>query len=382
MVLVAASYTLLTATPATAAPAKGVIELGLVGTLSGSLAPDDGPIELGVEAGVAYINAHGGLAGRQVVLHTADDTGSPVTFLLQTKNFVQSDHVVAFVGDAAPGTAQGGSSYLEQVKVPVIGGNNQNPLYETSSDFYNIETKLSAINPDSVAVAEKYSHAKKLGLVYCSEVAACLAAKTGWQQAASKTGAQFVYSAAVPLTQVDLTPECLAAKAAGVQALGLLEVVQSQVALEQDCATQGYHPTYVTATGNVGAPQLAIPALNGLLAMSQSVPSFAKGHILDTLRKWYPHVTAAALTTESVNGWEAAMTLVYASKYFPKSGSVTSADIVSALHKINGSTLGGLVPPLVFGKPGKPNSGTSCYYPVEVANGQWATLSGQKYVCP
>src|SRR6202000_1868311 len=104
---------------------SGTINIGLVGSISGALAPNDVPIEQGVQAWVAYINANGGLAGRHVVLHTADDGGSPTTFDELSQQMVKSDGVVAFVGDPGAGTVQGGASYLQQVGVPVIGGANE-----------------------------------------------------------------------------------------------------------------------------------------------------------------------------------------------------------------------------------------------------------------
>ena len=359
------------------------MSIGLVGSLSGELAPNDDPIEQGVEAWVTYINAHGGLAGRKVVLHTADDAGSPTTFDELTQQMVKSDHVVAFVGDAGAGTVQGGASYLQQAGVPVIGGANENTVYDTNPDFYDLYTNLSSTNVDTLAAVAKFEpSAKKLGVIVCAGIEACTAVPAQWQQTAAKFGQTVAYSASAPLTTVDFTPNCLAAKNAGVQALGMYEPLQAEIALGKDCATENYHPTLI---GDTSAVSAALPAeggsyVNGLLDITQSLPPWTTGSALAPLRSFL-HQSPAQVSSQAVLGWAAGKALEAAGQYFPKTGTITSADVVAGLHKLNGSTLGGLVPPLVIGQPGQPNPGSSCYFAVQISGGQWVTLNGGKYVC-
>jgi branched-chain amino acid transport system substrate-binding protein len=362
---------------------SGTVNIGLVGSLSGSLAPNDVPIEQGVQAWVAYINAHGGLAGRRVVLHTADDGGSPTTFDELSQQMVKSDHVVAFVGDAGAGTVQGGASYLQQAGVPVIGGANENSVYDTNPDFYDLYTNLASTDVDTLSAVAKFVPSdKKLGVIVCAGIEACTTVPARWRQAALKFGQTLAYTASAPLTTVDFTPNCLAAKNAGVQALGMYEPLQAEIALGKDCATENYHPTLVGDTSAVSAslPSQGGSYVNGLLDITQSLPPWAPGAALAPLRS-YLHQAPAQVNSQAVLGWAAGKALEAAGQFFPKTGTIISSNIVAGLHKLNGSTLGGLVPPLVIGQPGKPNPGSTCFFAVQIKNGQWVTLNGGNYVC-
>jgi branched-chain amino acid transport system substrate-binding protein len=362
---------------------SGTVSIGLVGSLSGSLAPNDVPIEQGVQAWVAYINSHGGLAGRQVVLHTADDGGSPTTFDELTQQMVKSDHVVAFVGDAGAGTVQGGASYLQQAGVPVIGGANENTVYDTNPDFYDLYTNLASTDADTLSAVAKFAPSDtKLGVIVCAGIEACTTVPDHWKQVAQKTGQTLVYTATAPLTTVDFTTNCLAAKNAGVQALGMYEPLQAEIALGKDCATENYHPILI---GDTSAVSSALPAqggsaVDGLMDITQSVPPWTQGAALAPLRS-YLHQAPAQVNSQAVLGWTAGKAFEAAGQFFPKTGTITSADVVAGLHKLNGSTLGGLVPPLVIGQPGQPNPGSSCYFAVQIKNSQWVTLNGGTYVC-
>jgi branched-chain amino acid transport system substrate-binding protein len=362
---------------------SGTVNIGLVGSLSGELAPNDVPIKQGVQAWVAYINAHGGLAGRHVVLYTADDGGSPTTFDELSQQMVKSDHVVAFVGDAGAGTVQGGASYLQSVGVPVIGGANENTVYDTNPDFYDLYTNLESANADTLgAVAKFVPSDKKMGVIYCAGIEACTSIPATWQQIVPKYGQTLAYAASAPLTTVDFTTNCLAAKNAGVQALGMYEPLQAEIALGKDCATENYHPTLVGDTSAV-SPALVTQGgsyVNGLLDISQALPPWTPGSTLAPLRS-YLHQTPVQVNSQAVIGWTAGKTLEAAGQYFPKTGTITSSDVVAGLHKLGGSTLGGLVPPLMIGQPGKPNPGSTCYFAVEIENGHWVTLNGGNYVC-
>src|SRR5258708_22074352 len=70
---------------------------------------------------VKWTNAHGGINGHPVHLTLLDDAGDATTSLSEVKQLVQQDHVVAIIGSNSP-VATSWSTYIKQVKVPVIGG--------------------------------------------------------------------------------------------------------------------------------------------------------------------------------------------------------------------------------------------------------------------
>jgi ABC-type branched-subunit amino acid transport system substrate-binding protein len=73
-------------------------------------------IAVGFAAGVNYINEHGGINGRRVVLKIYDDGGDPAKQLANTKRLVEVDKVFALTMSYAPIAGQ----YVESKGIPVF----------------------------------------------------------------------------------------------------------------------------------------------------------------------------------------------------------------------------------------------------------------------
>lgn len=364
-----------------ASSSEGTIDIGSVGTYSGPLAPTDDQELDGFKAWVDYENAHGGLDGRKIVLTTADDGASPSTFFTLTEHLVQADHVVAF-SDAAAQTIQGGTSYLAEQGIPVVGIDGDSTAYNKEPNLFSASLSTNDSGASFVEMDAKYEKGKLVGGIYCTEISSCEQAYTQQVALGSQYGVKFGYQAGVSISSTDFTPECIAAKAAGVQVLFVAEAVPGVIALGEQCSAQNYHPIVEASPGDITTAVAAASSyLEGSLYEGQVVPPFAGGKGLKTFDEWYKKVTPTAPGDFSVTGWVQGLIYQYASKYFPKTGTVTSADILTAIHKINGSTLGGLSAPLNWGKSGHANPGTPCFYPVKLEQGKFTALTGTSYVC-
>jgi ABC-type branched-subunit amino acid transport system substrate-binding protein len=73
-------------------------------------------IAVGFAAGVNYINEHGGINGRRVVLKIYDDGGDPAKQLANTKRLVEVDKVFALTMSYAPIAGQ----YVAEKQIPVF----------------------------------------------------------------------------------------------------------------------------------------------------------------------------------------------------------------------------------------------------------------------
>ena len=101
------------------------VSVGALATQSGPLAADFGAIVPGVKAYFSWINAHGGVWGRRIVLtHNADDGGVPSNNATQARLLVQQDHVFAIVGVATAFFT--GAAFLAQTGTPTFGYATQN----------------------------------------------------------------------------------------------------------------------------------------------------------------------------------------------------------------------------------------------------------------
>src|SRR5256885_11717140 len=145
----------------------------------------------------------------------------PQRYQAAVKDLVENKHVVAFVDNFAPFTIQAGVKYLEDKRVPVIGGDcaeyvwNQSPML-----FPQCPSYVSSIW-GITRVGAVYGKGKKFGAIICSEAAACTNTKQEWfhNGLAKKAGVDPVFEADVSIGQPDFTAECLDASRAGVQIL-------------------------------------------------------------------------------------------------------------------------------------------------------------------
>jgi len=132
------------------------INVGALATLSGPISADFAPIVSGVRAYFSWVNAHGGVWGRSIVLgHAADDGGVPSNNAIQARTLVQQDHVFAVVGVATAFFT--GASYLEQTGTPTFGYATQNDWAGPKNMFaaYGSVVDFSTIGPSIAYVAHR-----------------------------------------------------------------------------------------------------------------------------------------------------------------------------------------------------------------------------------
>lgn len=90
----------------------------------------------GLQAFVRYINAHGGIHGRQLVLHVCDDQADASTNIACAHTLIDRDRVFALVSNAALSYA--GASYVNAKGVPDIGGEPIDNAYNTYPYLFDV----------------------------------------------------------------------------------------------------------------------------------------------------------------------------------------------------------------------------------------------------
>ncbi|HEV3368922.1 MAG TPA: ABC transporter substrate-binding protein, partial [Acidimicrobiales bacterium] len=113
---------------ATATPAPGVtsnsITVGTISTQTGPISSNFSSLIYGEEGYFKYINAQGGINGRQINLkYTLDDGGNPSQFTQLANTLINQDHVFAVTGVA---TAFFSPNIFVESKTPTYGYNVTN----------------------------------------------------------------------------------------------------------------------------------------------------------------------------------------------------------------------------------------------------------------
>jgi len=81
------------AATASSRPAAGPIKIGISLSLSGDFSDPGKAVKRGYDLWAAYVNAHGGILGRQVQLKIVDDASNPDQAVTNYQNLITRDHV-------------------------------------------------------------------------------------------------------------------------------------------------------------------------------------------------------------------------------------------------------------------------------------------------
>jgi branched-chain amino acid transport system substrate-binding protein len=361
--------------------AGSTIALGNVGTYSGVIGAVFSGAQQTIGVWQAYVNAHGGLNGHPVHVYIEDDGSDPSTSVSEVEQEVTQDHVIAFVGNLMPLTANASVPYLQQQNIPVIGGDASSAVWWQSPMLF--PQASSAVGTDEADFTIKAAAAKgqsKMALLYCVEDPTC---SNNVQQIISSTkayGVDTVYSSSFSITQPDFTAQCIDAKQAGATFVYFAGDGDSLVRMSNNCAAQNYTPLYVGDSIAITANLASDPHLNGLLAGQTNFPwidSFtpAQAAYQQAVKQYAPNLAGSATTAAE---WSAGMLAVAASKAL--TASPTSAQFLQGLWSIKNNNLGGLAPPLSFNQ-NAPATPSNCYFLMTLQNGQFSDLNNGNTQC-
>jgi branched-chain amino acid transport system substrate-binding protein len=361
-----------TGTKQQAAPKGTTLLIGWEGSQSSAatsgqstLTPDT------LDAWTKWTNAHGGINGHPVkIVYGKDDKADPALALSGVKDLVENKKVLAIVGDTS-GAETSWASYALDQKVPVIGPNNIDLLPSTNAMFYAVGGSVIA-NLWGQMKSASVEGAKKVGVLLCTEYAACEGARSLFKQMATANGLNETYDAVASGTQPNYTAECLAAKQAGVQALAAFV---NTVVLARDCARQGFNPKWITADNLPGrtaiksSPSLghAVGAVTSFTCNGVPIAKFQAFY--DAMKKYHPEYKAGTSKwvqygTGDCKAWAAGTAFAKAIENAGVAASATATrqDVIKGLSMFNNETLGGYAPGLTYNDGTKANPQLSCIY--------------------
>ncbi len=362
----------------------GPILIGSVGNYSGPGGSAIGNMPRAVQIWAAEINSKGGLCGRPVQVLVADDGGDPVRYGAIVRDMVENRHVVAFVGNGAILSAQGGLAYHNQSRVPVIGNDCGRDDYYTSPVIAPECPIFSEGVRNVVRTGIQLTGKKRFGYLYCTEAQGCLSldqqARGG---AVAAGGGQLVFSKSISITQVDFTAECQSARDAGVELFSVFADPPTVSRVARSCVRQGYRPQYVEASVSVTVNQSSEPGLENVAVFNPVFPFIggsgpgidAYQHAIDTFAPGQVQDGALA------EGWASARLFeVIATRAARSSGSITPDSLDAGILTVSGETLDGLTTALTFTPQGARPA--SCYF-VMRGNGQgsYTTPLGSRAQC-
>jgi branched-chain amino acid transport system substrate-binding protein len=326
-----------------------------------------------------YINDNRGLNGHPVKVVVGDAAGDPSRALSIVRDMVESKGVIAFMANFWVLSANGARAYLEEKKIPVVGGDVASAVWFKSPMFFPMGASFDTLSVGSLKTMADLGH-KKVAIAYCAEVEACHVYHDAASARAASVGATVVYSAQVSLAQPDYTAECLQAQRSGAEALMLGVESTALSRFARSCKQQGFTPPLVTASLSMIASTAKDANLEGILAPVATFPfaandSPATREYKAALSRYAPTLEESGTTSAA---WVSGALLREASKALPD--QPTSADFLKGLWQIKSNNLGGLTGPLTF-REGQPAPDFTCYFLQSISGGKFTAPVGTKQTC-
>ncbi len=367
-----------------AATSNGTVTVGIICACTGPLGANYAVGPPAYQAWAKSVNAAGGINGHKVNVIVKDDQGNIGVSLADAKALI-SQGVVALVDDTNDDTAW--ASAAEAATVPVIGGGAVSAVPLTSADFFSADTTEDVFALAQVLSAKKVG-ASKIGDLYCAEAPACAQIVPILQNTAKALGLTVAYTKEITATQPSYAAECLAAKDAGVDFLGIGESAGAVQTTMTDCVQQGFTPWVSIGDGGVSNTNLTTPGEGTKsIGYETDVPYFLTNTpgmktYLKVVKKYAPQILKSPnYGEEAVAMYVSGLLLGKAMQVGTtgKSGPVTTAEIYNGLYSLHKDTLGGMAVPLTFTK-GKP-SPIDCWYWIGIHNHKFTMPYGTKPFC-
>ena len=341
-----------------------------------------------IQAWASWVNAHGGINGHPVKLIVEDNKGDQAQAVSLVKQLVQQDHVIAFVSNQDGSLNAGYASYLDQQKIPVLGG-SVFTLDPWVSDPMFFPEGLTAIQDmSSLAISAKQLGITTVGSLACSEAAQCAAANTLAKAVFGGAGIADTYGGLVSSTATDYTASCLAAEQKGVKGLILLvpSAAEGQV-IAGDCQRQNYSPSYIIPGEAIGAGYLQSAAFNNAFTSAPTLPWFSTAPAMAdfnaAMKQYAPSLNLSSSSVQepltATDAWVSGLMFQEAVKLSGATGIPTSADILAGLAKFKNETLGGMAAGLTYTNP--KNKIESCYFTIQIKSQQFTLPNGATPSC-
>ncbi len=377
-----------TATAAACTTKLSPVAIGQVGTFSGLAGAVSASARTTAAIWAQDVNARGGLACHPVTVYAKDDGGDPAKAAALVRELHAQNKVVALMGSVVVFSVAGFRSAIEDLKLPVIGGEllapdwNESPyMFAQGAGFFD---QIVGFLKQGVELGKK-----KIATLYCVEVTACSEGIAyGRSEGVKKAGGELVYDSAISLTQTDFTAQCQNAKNAGADQMVLGMDGSAMTRVARSCAAIGYKPLFSGIGGTISSAQAADPTLRSYgLAVASGVAPWTE---TDTpgLKAFHEALTryAPALTPDgaAIQAWtsgkllEAALAGVAAKA---RADVLTTAVVLDGLGTVKKESLGGLVAPITFTPNQKHSVSSGCIFYELLTPQGWTAPKGSRPVC-
>jgi branched-chain amino acid transport system substrate-binding protein len=327
---------------------SGPIVVGNVGNYSGAGGSSQAGFPIAVQMWAASVNRRGGICGRPVQVIVTDDGSDPARYGAAVRDLVENRKAVAFVGNGAVLSIQGGIDYHKSSGVPVIGNDCTSDIWYDSPVLVPTCAQPPVQGRGTIRNGVELAGTTKFGYLWCREAQACRGVHDGIEAGGAKNaGAQVLYAKDVSITQVDFTAECQGAQSAGVELFWVAADPATVSRVARSCARQGFHPKWVAGSVSFGPESISEKGLEDVIVMNPVFPfAGASTPAIDEYEQARQTYAPQAHPGPALSiGWTSGKLFErLAIQAARDRGTITPASLMGAYAAIDGETLGGLMP--------------------------------------
>jgi ABC-type branched-subunit amino acid transport system substrate-binding protein len=364
------------------------IKVGGLGSATGPLAPQYGPIEKGVRAYLDMVNDAGGVNGRKITwVGFRDDATNPSQNVSQSRALVEQDKVFAIVGVAAP--IFPGGEYLAQTGIPTFGW-NVNDEWELGPNMFGEKGSFLDILHPGPALPFL---AKKLGLTKVALLAYGVPQSADCAKGQASRFRDFgmdvvLEDTNLPFGATDISADIQKMKAGGVQFVTTCMDPSGNTLVSRSLKRAGmndvvqYWPTgYDQETlQQFGAEMDGVWLGSFFVPFEKASTSKGMTKYLAEMKKRYPDVDPRQEVV--LAGWIDADLFVTGLKAAGK--NPTWEKVISSVNSITRYTANGIMRPIDWTKEHSGSGPYDCVAFVHVENGAFVPKFGTKdspYTC-
>jgi branched-chain amino acid transport system substrate-binding protein len=363
------------------------IVIGSVGTYTEGAGGIESAGRPAIEAWASWVNSHGGINGHPVKLIVDDNMNDQAQAVSMVQQLVQQDHVIAFVSNQDGSLNAGYANYLDQKRIPVLGGSVYTLQPWISNPMFFPEGLTAIQDITSLVVSAGKLGYTKIGSLACSEAAQCADTNILAKSIVDAAGLHYVYGGLVSSTAPDYTASCLAAEQAGAKALILVIPTAAEgQTIAGDCQRQNYDPSYIIPGEAIGAGYLQSSSFNNAFTSAPTLPWFSTAPAAKDFQAAMKEYTTINLNSTKIeepltatDAWVSGLMFQEAVKLSGAKGIPTSADILAGLAKFKDETLGGMAAGLTYTDPA--NKTENCYFTMQIKNQHFTLPNGATPSC-
>ena len=352
------------------------ITIGQITTITGPVPGLFQGANDGLDSWAAWINANGGIDGRQVKIDHVDDGFNCTTYTNAMQQFATS--AFAVVGNLTLEDTCGKKVLNANPNLVDIQALMLDPtLYSIPNAYTAWSTPPGGITTGLEYLKQKYPNA----VTHAAQLVGQAAAANGKEEqlTAESVGYKYLYVADVPDLTTNFTSNILRMKSDGVQFVDMSDLaVTSDANFLQQAAQQNFHPTVLYGASSYDAQ------LFKLLGNASLANNVVWAAVPDALYLGQDRATVPAVNTflsemstakpnatpdlYSVEAWSAGQLLIKAMQ--DAGANVTPSSVLQSLKNVTSFDADGLISPA---DPGQ-KQGTKCVVMANVQNDKWVRV--------